>query len=377
MTSDKQIILESGEGAIHEAKLAGKGVLTARAKVGVSLKKSDGDLVINTIYASEGDVRLDVGGNSLLAEDGHDTSGDETGTTYTNVEGKNITITNAKNIKGASGGASLGMKVIGTKAKDGSETPGVITAHAKGDADITLFGKAASEAIDIDAEDLTLTSRGDISDGSYKARKALRVHTAQNNTISGGNFSGGTADITNAGKMSGGVYTAEGDLTYTDSENASLSGSDFTSKEGNVKVTAKGQLALKKLGAKESATVEADHDVTLTEAEAGMLAISSGGSVNAGMLTATTGDAKVTAKTDVKIGTLKAEAGNATIEATAGKLGVTTLHAKEHAALTSGGAMEVTEVTAGTLAAGSTAGSVNAARSRLRQAMRLSPRRKM
>lgn len=146
LTSDKQIILESGEGAIHEAKLAGKGVLTARAKVGVSLKKSDGDLVINTIYASEGDVRLDVGGNSLLAEDGHNTSGDETGTTYTNVEGKNITITNAKNIKGASGGASLGMKVIGTKAKDGSETPGVITAHAKGDADITLFGKAASEA---------------------------------------------------------------------------------------------------------------------------------------------------------------------------------------------------------------------------------------
>lgn len=360
LTSDKQIIFESGEGAIHEAKLAGKGVLTARAKVGVSLKKSDGDLVINTIYASEGDVRLDVGGNSLLAEDGHDTSGDETGTTYMNVEGKNITITNAKNIKGASGGASLGMKVTGTKAKDGSETPGVITAHAKGDADITLFGKAASEAIDIDAEDLTLTSRGDISDGSYKARKALRVHTAQNNTISGGNFSGGIADITNAGKMSGGVYTAEGDLTYTDSENASLSGSDFTSKEGNVKVTAKGQLALKKLGAKESANVEADHDVTLTEAEAGMLAISSGGSVNAGMLTATTGDAKVTAKTDVKIGTLKAEAGNATIEATVGKLGVTTLHAKKHAALTSGGAMEVTEVTAGTLAAGSTAGSVNA-----------------
>lgn len=351
LTSDKQIILESGEGAIHEAKLAGKGVLTARAKVGVSLKKSDGDLVINTIYASEGDVRLDVGGNSLLAEDGHDTSGDETGTTYTNVEGKNITITNAKNIKGASGGASLGMKVIGTKAKDGSETPGVITAHAKGDADITLFGKAASEAIDIDAEDLTLTSRGDISDGSYKARKALRVHTAQNNTISGGNFSGGIADITNAGKMSGGVYTAEGDLTYTDSENASLSGSDFTSKEGNVKVTAKGQLALKKLGAKESATVEADHDVTLTEAEAGMLAISSGGSVNAGMLTATTGDAKVTAKTDVKIGTLKAEAGNATIEATAGKLGVTTLNAKEHAALTSGGAMTLESASADTLTA--------------------------
>ena len=60
LTSDKQIVLESGEGAIQEAKLAGKGVLTARAKDGVSLKKSDGDLVINTVYASDGDVHLDV-----------------------------------------------------------------------------------------------------------------------------------------------------------------------------------------------------------------------------------------------------------------------------------------------------------------------------
>ena len=359
LTSDKQIILESGEGAIQEAKLAGKGVLTARAKGGVSLKKSDGDLVINTVYAFEGDVHLDVGENSLLAEDGHDKSGDETGTTYTNVEGKNITITNAKNIKGASDGASLGMKVTGTKAKDGSETPGVITAHAKGDADITLFGKAASDAIDIEAEDLTITSRGNISNGNYQARKALRVHTAQNNTISGGNFSGGTADITNAGKMSGGVYTAKGDLTYTDSENASLSGSDFTSKEGNMTVTAKGQLALKKLSAKESATVEADHDVTLTEAEAGTLAISSGGSVNAGTLTAKTGDASIIAKTDATIGTLKAEAGGATIEATEGKLDVTTLNAKEHAKLTSGGDMVLHEAEAGDRLTASAGGSIS------------------
>ena len=395
--SSEQTVIESGAGKISDVTVTGTGVLTARAKDGVSLKKSDGDLVINTVYASEGDVHLDVGENSLFAEDGHDTSGDETGTTYTNVEGKNITITNAKNIKGASDGASLGMKVTGTKAKDGSETPGTITAHAKGDADITLFGKAASDATSIEAENTAITSRGNISNGNYKARNALRVHTAQDHTISGGNFSGGTADITNAGKMSGGVYIAEGDLTYTDSENASLSGSDFTSKEGNVKVTAKGQLALKKLSAKENAIVKADHDVTLTEAEAGTLAVSSGGSVNAGTLTAKTGDASVTAKKDVKIDALKAEAGSATIEATEGKLDVTTLNAKEHAALTSGGAMEVTdanvgsvatkagttlhvkkltstgeatltskdeakldEVTAGTLAAGSTAGSVNA-----------------
>lgn len=345
--SSEQTVIESGAGKISDVTVTGSGVLTARAEKGVDLKKSDGDLVINTVYASEGDVHLDVGENNLLAEDGHDTSGDETGTTYTNVEGENITIANAKNIKGASDGASLGMKVTGTKAEDGSMVPGSIRFHATGDADITLFGEAASDAIDIEAEDLTITSRGNISNGNYQARKALRVHTAQNNTISGGNFSGGTADITNAGKMSGGVYTAKGDLTYTDSENASLSGSDFTSKEGNVTVTAKGQLALKKLSAKKSATVDADHDVTLTEAEAGTLAISSGGSVNAGTLTATTGDASVTAKKDVTIGTLTAEAGSATIEATEGKLDVTTLNAKKHAELTSGSDMVLHAAEAG------------------------------
>lgn len=323
-----QIVLESGEGEISGVTIQEGGTLTARAKKGISLAK-DGDLVINTVYASDGDVVLDLKGHSLLAEDGHDTD-EEMGTTYTNVEGANISIENVANVKGKGEGQSLGMKVTGTKAEDGSETPGVITAHAKGDADITLFGEAASKAIDIEAKDLTITSRGNISNGNYQAKNALRVHTAQNSTISGGNFSGGTADITNAGKMSGGVYTAKGDLTYTDSENASLSGSDFTSKEGNVTVTAKGQLALKKLSAKKSATVDADHDVTLTEAEAGTLAISSGGSVNAGTLTAKTGDASVTAKKDVTIGTL---------------------NAKEHAELTSGGTMTLESANAKSLTA--------------------------
>lgn len=362
-----QIVLESGEGKISGVTIQEGGTLTARAKKGVSLSK-DGNLVINTVYASDGDVVLDLKGHSLLAEDGHDAD-EEMGTTYTNVEGANISIENVANVKGEGKGQSLGMKVTGKKAEDGSETPGVITAKAAGDADITLFGKAASGETSIEAEDLTLTSRGDISDGSYKAKNTLRVHTAKDGIISGGNFSGGTADITNAGKMSGGVYIAEGDLTYTDSENASLSGSDFTSKEGNVTVTAKGQLALKELSAKKSATVEADHDVTLTEAEAGTLAISSGGSVNAGTLTAKTGDASIIAKTDATIGTLKAEVGGATIEATDGALDVTTLNAKsltakagttlsaktlnakEHAALSSGDAMTLESASADTLTA--------------------------
>lgn len=299
--SADQTVIESGAGKISDVTVTGSGVLTARAEKGVDLKKSDGDLVINTVYASEGDVHLDVGGNSLLAEDGHDTSGDETGTTYTNIEGKNITITNAKDIKGAGDKKSLGMKVTGAKAKDGTETPGTITAKAKeGNADITLFGKVASEAIDIEAGDLTLTSRGNISNGSYKARKALRIHTAKGGIISGGTFTGNTADITNAGTMSdgdyraetgdmtitndgsmtGGAYTAKNDLTYTDSEKAALSGSDFTSKEGNVKVTAKGQLALKKLSAHGDATIWAAGDVKIHDAAAGgHLSAEAGGSI--------------------------------------------------------------------------------------------------
>lgn len=290
--SADQTVIESGAGKISDVTVTGTGVLTARAKDGVDLKKSDGDLVINTVYASEGDVKLNLGGNgnSLLAEDGHDTSGDETGTTYTNVEGRNITIENAKDIRGDGDKKSLGMKVTGTKAKDGTETPGAISAKATGNADITLFGKAASDAINIEAEeDLTLTSRGNISNGSYKARKALRVHTAKDGIISGGTFTGNTADITNAGEMSngdfraeagnmaitndgsmtGGAYTAKGDLTYTDSEKAALSGSEFTSEEGNVDVNAKGKLAIKTLAAKGNATVKADGDQALHEVNAG------------------------------------------------------------------------------------------------------------
>ena len=298
--SADQTVIESGAGKISDVTVTGSGVLTARAEKGVDLKKSDGDLVINTVYASEGDVHLDIGGNSLLAEDGHDTSGGETGTTYTNVEGENITIENAKDIRGAGDGASLGMKVTGKKAEDGTETPGTITAKAAGNADITLFGKAASDQIDIESEDLTLTSRGDISDGNYHASNALRVHTANGGKISGGTFTGNTADITNGGTMSdgsfhaeagdmaitndgtmtGGAYTAENDLTYTDSEGASLSGSEFTSKEGNVDVNAKGQLAIKTLRAKGNATIRADGDMKLHNAAAGgHLNAEAGGSI--------------------------------------------------------------------------------------------------
>ena len=501
-----QIVLESGEGKISGVTIQEGGTLTARAKKGVSLANAkDGDLVINTVYASDGDVVLDLKGHSLLAEDGHDTD-EEMGTTYTNVEGENISIENVANVKGEGEGQSLGMKVTGKKAEDGSTVPGSIRFHATGDADITLFGEAASDATSIEAENTAITNHGKISKGSYKAEKALHVYNAKGGTITGGTFKGadttltneadlsgakiegtetltvknaasiqnatltggaaavdnhgedsvmkdvtltgsaitltnegtvengtytaetgamtvknsgklssgtytakagtmditnegtiengtytaetdamtiknsgklsssmytakGTMDITNQGTIENGEYTARGNLTYTDTAEASLKDGTLISEEGKAKITAHGVLQIKKLSAKDSATVEADHDVTLTEAEAGTLAISSGGSVNAGTLTATTGDAKVKAKTNVTIGTLTAETGGATIEATDAALDVTTLNAKsltakagttlsaktldvkEHAKLSSGGDMVLTEAHANTLTA--------------------------
>ena len=601
VSAKDQIVLESGEGKISGVTIKEGGTLTARAKKGVSLSK-DGDLVIHTVYASDGDVALDLKSHSLYAEDGHDTD-EEMGTTYTNVEGENISIENVVNVKGKSEGQSLGMKVTGTKAKDGSTVPGSIRFQATGDADITLFGEAASDQTSIEAGNTVITNHGKISKGSYKANGALHVYNANGSTITGGTFTGrettltnqadlsgakvegttkltvkntasiqnatltggaakvdnlgegslmkdvtltgsaltltnegtaqngsytaetgamtvtnsgklsagkytakagtmgitnrktiengtftaggaltydgnadstvtettmigasvditnagtltngsytaktgamtvtnsgklsagkytakagtmgitnhktienaaftadgaltydgnadstvtettmtgasvgitnagtltngsytaggamtvtnsgqlsagkytaaGTMDITNQGTIEEGAYTAHGDLTYTDTADASLLGGTLISEEGKAKVTAHGVLLLKKLTAKQSATVEADHDVTLTEAEAGTLAVSSGGSVKADTLTATAGDASVNAKTDVTIGTLKAEAGAATVEATEGALNVGTLTAKDAAKLTSGGAMEVTHASAGSV----------------------------
>ena len=603
VSAKDQIVLESGEGKISGVTIKEGGTLTARAKKGVSLSK-DGDLVIHTVYASDGDVALDLKSHSLYAEDGHDTD-EEMGTTYTNVEGENISIENVVNVKGKSEGQSLGMKVTGTKAKDGSTVPGSIRFQATGDADITLFVEAASDQTSIEAENTAITNHGKISDGSYKANGALHVYNANGSTITGGTFTGrettltnqadlsgakvegtekltvtntasiqnatltggaaavdnhgknsvmkdvtltgsaitftnegtvengnytaetgamtvknsgklsagaytakagtmgitnrktienaaftaggaltydgnadstvtettmtgasvditnvgtltngsytaktgamtvtnsgklsagkytakagtmgitnhktienaaftaggaltydGNADstvtettmtgasvditnagtltngsytagdamtVTNSGKLSAGTYTAakamgitnegtiengaytsRGDLTYTDSERASISGSEMTSEKGKAQITAHGVLLLKKLTAKDSATVVADHDVTLTEAEAATLAVSSGGSVNAGTLTATTGDASVTAKKDVTIDVLKAEAGSATMEATEGALDVTTLGVTGAAGLTSGGAMEVTDANVGSVTA--------------------------
>lgn len=121
---------------------------------------------------------------------------------------------------------------------------------------------------------------------------------------------------------------------------------------GSVAAKAGTTLHVKKLTSTGEATLTSKDEATLDDVTAGTLAAeSTAGSVNAGTLTATTGDAKVTAKTDATIGTLKVETGSATIEATEGKLDVTTLNAKEHAELTSGGAMTLESASADTLTA--------------------------
>ena len=121
---------------------------------------------------------------------------------------------------------------------------------------------------------------------------------------------------------------------------------------GSVMANAGSTLHVKKLTSTGEATLTSKDEAKLDDVTAGTLAAeSTAGSVNAGTLTAKTGDASVTAKKDATIGTLKAEAGGATIEATEGKLDVTTLNAKEHAALTSGGAMTLESASADTLTA--------------------------
>ena len=98
---------------------------------------------------------------------------------------------------------------------------------------------------------------------------------------------------------------------------------------GSVAAKAGTTLHVKKLTSTGEATLTSKVEATLDDVTAGTLAAgSTAGSVNAGTLTATAGDAKVTAKKDVTIGTLTAEAGGATIEATDGALGVTTLNSK-------------------------------------------------
>ena len=307
VSAKDQIVLESGEGKISGVTIKEGGTLTARAKKGVSLAK-DGDLVIHTVYASDGDVALDLKGHSLYAEDGHDTD-EEMGTTYTNVEGENISLENVANVKGKGEGQSLGMKVTGTKAKDGSETPGSIRFQATGDADITLFGEAASDQTSIEAGNTAITNHGKISKGSYKANGALHVYNANGSTITGGTFTGRETTLTNQADLSGAKVEGTEKLTVTNT--ASIQ--DTTLTGGAAKVDNHGENSVMK-------------DVTLTSSA---LTLTNEGTAQNGSYTA---DGAMTITNSGKL-----SAGKYT--AKAGTMGITNRKTIENAAFTAGGAL--------------------------------------
>ncbi len=405
--SKAQLVLESGDGAIKNVNVTGRGVLTARAKDGVTLSKEDGDLIINTVYASEGDVSLNLNGKGrLLAVEGNDdeSEGAETGTTYVNIEGENITISGAKNIEGQHTDAatantnSVGMKVTGTKAADGTVTPGKISAETEGRADITLFGDTASEETKISATDLTLTNRGTITEGAFTGNNSLSVYNTKDATIEGGTFTGGDEDsatetsgltltnqgaikdvdftalsgnltIANTGTLRGGeMGAAQGSVSVTnDGEGATIDGSTFAARDnvtymgtngatgkdltasatdGPVTMTADTDLSVKRLSAGSGdSQVESQGAVQLTDATtAGNLTLKAGTTLNATTVKTTEGNLTIQSGSDATIGTATV-AGNMTASSE-GKLNITTATTTEgDMTLTSGDAMTLGNIT--------------------------------
>ena len=334
-----QIVLESGEGKISGVTIQEGGTLTARAKKGVSLANAkDGDLVINTVYASDGNVVLDLKGHSLLAEDGHDAD-KKTGTTYTNVEGENISIENVANVKGEGKGQSLGMKVTGKKAEDGSMVPGSIRFNAAGDADITLFGEAASDATSIEAKNTAITNHGKISKGSYKARKALHVYNAKGGTITGGTFKGADTTLTNEADLSG--AKVEGTETLTVMNAASIQNATLTGGAATVDNHGKGSIMkdVTLTGSTITLTNEGTVENGTYTAETGAMTITNSGKLSSGTYTAKAGTMGITNEGTIENGTYTAETDAMTIT-NRGKLSSGTYTAKGTMGITNEGTIE-------------------------------------
>ena len=214
----KNLVLESADGKISDVTIEGQGILTARAKDGVSVSKEEGDLIIYTVYASDGDVTIDMKDKgSLYSVSGYDTGTEEggvdIGTPFTNVEGRNIYIFNAKNVNGITDpvtghiSTSMGLKATGTlenldSASPTLKEPGQIqiryTANEEGvtkesdTVDVTLFGDTASEGTHIDGRLTTLTNKGTITAGTFEGSEKLTVYNAHGGTITTGEVEGKT-----------------------------------------------------------------------------------------------------------------------------------------------------------------------------------------
>ena len=230
------LILESGSGAITNTTITGTGVLTARAKDGVDIKKSDSDLIVNTIYASDGDVTIDLkgtnGNNSLLAEERE--AGEET--SYINIQGENVTITNAKDMKGEDDTTTLGLYARGYTTGDIDEIDGVLQATGTGDANISLFGNNFSADTAVKSENLTLTVTENAATGRglYHADNNLVVSNL--GTITGGTFEGKNTIFTNDSMVNNNLTTptfkATETLTVVNNATPQLLGRDFNTITG-------------------------------------------------------------------------------------------------------------------------------------------------
>lgn len=231
------IVLESGSGEISSIVLdkEGTGILTARAKDGVSISKA-GDLVINTFYAAEGDVTLDVSDgedtHDILVSDGTD---DANKGNDKNIKGQNITLLGVDNLGTEVEGEtkSLGIEVTDVTDEDGTITgPGKFTAHIEGDGDITVYGEMGDADFST-KKDLRLHNEGLISGGKYKVEGTLTLwnngtrsesigEDGSMSGITGGEFDANHVQLENHATIASGHFKANESYTVNNREGGSF-----------------------------------------------------------------------------------------------------------------------------------------------------------
>ncbi len=271
----KNLILESGSGAITDVGISGQGILTARAKKGIDIYRApedehdSGDIILYTAYASEGDVTIDMKGlGSLYTISGYDDN--EDGTPFTNIQGENVYIYNAENVKGIADptkddgtgtqSTSTGIKVTGHPvdgeegqaptytqgrlqiAEQESTLPTGSTYEGIEEVNVTLLGDIASSASGITGEDVTINNRGTLTAGTFIGKDKLTVNNAAGALISTGYdetekketapiFQGGTEKSEDAKDQTGLALNNKG----------SLSEATFEAVKGNMTITNTGK----------------------------------------------------------------------------------------------------------------------------------------
>ncbi len=304
----KNLILESGSGAITDVGISGQGILTARAKKGIDIYRApedehdSGDIILYTAYASEGDVTIDMKGlGSLYTISGYDDN--EDGTPFTNIQGENVYIYNAENVKGIADptkddgtgtqSTSTGIKVTGHPvesegqaptytqgrlqiAEQESTLPTGSTYEGIEEVNVTLLSDIASSASGITGEDVTINNRGTLTAGTFIGKDKLTVNNTAGALITTGYdetekketapiFQGGTEksedakdttglSLNNKGSISEATFEAvKGNMTITNTgkqvdaqglatkDKGEILQTTFKAKEGNITYEGQGE----------------------------------------------------------------------------------------------------------------------------------------